>query len=108
MKLLIGGSIRSLLLIKQTNSKILQKALENEEAECPLRDDKLQDSLFNWFTERRVPVSRIEGNLLVLDEVIVTPPFRQDDCLCTNEIVLLRVQKLLALYTDNQPASPTS
>ena len=57
---------------------------------------QLKESLKKWFHESRIPVNENNyGCLLVLNEIVVGPPYRPENCSGTNEVMLWRVQKLL-------------
>lgn len=60
---------------------------------------QLKEALKKWFHESRIPVNENSyGCLLVLNEIVVEPPYRPENCSGTNEVMLWRVQKLLESF----------
>lgn len=104
IKLLIGSSIKAVKILKTTS--VNTRALVSEETNgtpangpsYPRPDDwkQLKDALKRWFHESHIPVTENNyGCLLVLNEIVVGPPYKPENCSGTNEMMLWRVRKLL-------------
>lgn len=62
-----------------------------------------QLSLKSWLEKNRLPVrvsGELDETLTIADVLVVQPPFGPENCICTNEIVLGRIQGLI----KNMPA----
>jgi gem associated protein 6 len=104
IKLVIGNSIKYLKIVKLTSTNARTHSQENNGMQVSgasthqhTEDWKpLKDALKKWFHESRIPVNENSyGCLLVLNEIVVGPPYRPENCSGTNEVMLWRVQKLL-------------
>ena len=101
IKLIIGNSIKFLKIVKLTGSNartMMQEENNGMQAGASSQEDvrQLKESLKKWFHESRIPVNENNyGCLLVLNEIVVGPPYRPENCSGTNEVMLWRVQKLL-------------
>lgn len=104
IKLVIGNSIKFLRILRLAGSN--NRSLMSEENsgmqidgasnQHPEDWKQLKEALKKWFHESRIPVSENNyGCLLVLNEIVVGPPYRPENCSGTNEVMLWRVQKLL-------------
>ncbi|XP_005101201.2 gem-associated protein 6 [Aplysia californica] len=72
-----------------------------------LGEDELQarkEKLKLWLEKNRFPVSvsgHDEQSLSISDALVVRPPYTEQSCLSTNEIILLRVQGLIKNMPDS-------
>lgn len=105
IKLIIGSSIKYLKIVKLTTANTRTPISEENNggmhvagASSQNSEDwkQLKEALKKWFHESRIPVNENNyGCLLVLNEIVVAPPYRPENCSGTNEVMLWRVQKLL-------------
>lgn len=104
IKLIIGSSIKYLKIVKLTSANTRAPISEENNgmhvagASSQSSEDwkQLKEALKKWFHESRIPVNENNyGCLLVLNEIVVGPPYRPENCSGTNEVMLWRVQKLL-------------
>lgn len=103
IKLIIGSSIKFLKIVKLTNTPSRSQStdenpLQTANTNSHLTEDwkQIKEPLKRWFHESRIPVSENSyGCLLVLNEIVIEPPYRPENCSGTNEVMLWRVQKLL-------------
>ncbi|XP_057374346.1 gem-associated protein 6-like [Daphnia carinata] len=100
IKLIIGNSIKYLKVIKMTTTDTRtlpeENGLQGPSSQHSEDWKQLKDALKKWFHESRIPVNENNyGCLLVLNEIVVGPPYRPENCSGTNEVMLWRVQKLL-------------
>lgn len=103
IKLLIGSSIKFLKIVKLTNSSTRSQSSEESTMQMGNTNShqtedwkQLKEPLKQWFQESRIPVSENNyGCLLVLNEIVIEPPYRPENCSGTNQVMLWRVQKLL-------------
>lgn len=103
IKLVIGTSIKCIKILKKTN--VNARSLCEESSNGPTSSgnyqrveelNNLKESLTRWFNESHIPVAENnQGYLLILNEVVVAPPYKPENCSGTNEVILWRVQKLL-------------
>lgn len=56
---------------------------------------KRQKRLKEWLHKNRVPVIEEGVNLKLGDNLVIIPPYGKNQCLCSNEIVLDKIQKLI-------------
>lgn len=100
IKLIIGNSIKYLKIIKMTSTSMRtlpeENGLQGPSSQHSEDWKQLKDALKKWFHESRIPVNENNyGCLSVLNEIVVSPPYRPENCSGTNEVMLWRVQKLL-------------
>jgi gem associated protein 6 len=102
MDIVMGHAVKS-LVISSSNVCTGQEEIfasvsvniDREEAEA--RKKKLK----SWLCKNRIPVEE-DGELLILKDALqIHPPYGKDQCLSGNEIVLGRVQDLIATMPDN-------
>ncbi|CAL8329636.1 unnamed protein product [Merluccius merluccius] len=65
-----------------------------------------REALRGWLQKNRFPVEEVGEELLVAGVLTVRPPYAEQDCLSSNQIVLARVQGLVARMPA--PAGQTS
>lgn len=103
MKLLMGPSIRSIDIISGTSS-IIKSQFEHlfrPAAEEKFTSEELKSrmqKLQSWLEQNRLPVatSGMDGQFLTIaDALTIRPPYTENSCLSTNEIILSRIQALI-------------
>ena len=55
-----------------------------------------REELRGWLQQNRVPVEEVGEDLLVAGVLTVRPPYAEQDCFSSNQMVLARIQGLLA------------
>ncbi|CAG5133660.1 unnamed protein product [Candidula unifasciata] len=103
LKLLIGASVRNVKIISEGTEKVKHKFnhLFRPAENVNLNEEDLiarKLKLKSWLEKHRLPVTLggISGQYLtVADAITVQPPYTEDSCISTNEIVLSRIQGLI-------------
>lgn len=102
IKLVIGTSIKCIKILRKSNVSARSMCEENTgpaQSGNYQRIEELKnvkESLTRWLNESHIPVAENnQGFLLVLNEVVVAPPYKPENCSGANEVILWRVQKLL-------------
>ena len=96
LKLVTGDSVKNLKILQSSN--IDKQLLESANDQEPYRSEdisKKKESLLQFFAESHIPFTSERENLLVLNEVLISPPYTSGNCMCVNEVMLKRVQKLV-------------
>lgn len=72
----------------------------------PLRRDSIsynpeqlnqrKDKLKNWLTQNGLDIEDNDGTLKCQDHVFIEAPYKEENCLCTNVILLERIRNVLA------------
>lgn len=102
MDIIMGHAVKSLVISsadvcidpKEVFSPVSVNISKEEVAQ---RKEKLR----NWLCKNRIPVEE-DGELLRLrDALQIHPPYGKDQCLSGNEIILGRVQDLIATMPDS-------
>ncbi|CAL1536881.1 unnamed protein product [Lymnaea stagnalis] len=103
MKLLMGPSVRSIEVISGTTNMIksqfehlfrpvAEETFTNEEMKIRMQ------RLKSWLEQNRLPVATggMDGQFLTIaDALTIRPPYTENSCLSTNEIILSRIQGLI-------------
>lgn len=55
-----------------------------------------RDNVKRLLQENRFPVVEQNDDLLIEDTVVIQPPYDPENCVCSNSIILDRIQSLLA------------
>jgi len=102
MDIVMGHAVKS-LVISSSNVCTGQEEIfpsvsvniSKEEAEA--RKKKIR----SWLCKNRIPVEENGELLIVKDALQIYPPYGKDQCLSGNEIILGRVQDLIATMPDS-------
>lgn len=103
LKLLVGSSVTDVKIVSEAAEAVNQRfhRLFRPAVAETLSDEQMNVRklrLKSWLEKNRLPVS-LGGDsgqlLLVADAITVQPPYTEDSCLSTNEIVLSRIQGLI-------------
>ncbi|XP_057218437.1 gem-associated protein 6 [Triplophysa rosa] len=70
---------------------------------CPEELQSRRENLRLWLERNRFPVTEDGQDLRVASVLTISAPYRPEDCSCTNEIILARVQSLV----QNKQYAPT-
>jgi len=57
---------------------------------------KRKNAIIKLLADNRFPVTEEEGVLLIEDTVRIEPPYKTENCICLNSIILNRMQALLS------------
>uniref|UniRef100_A0A0B6Z839 AD domain-containing protein n=1 Tax=Arion vulgaris TaxID=1028688 RepID=A0A0B6Z839_9EUPU len=109
LKLLVGASVTDVKIISE-GTEIVKRSFN--QLFRPAIDETLSDEALNarklklkaWFEKNRLPVT-LGGDsqqyLTVAGVITVQPPYTEDSCLSTNEIILSRIQALINNMPDD-------
>lgn len=64
--------------------------------DSPAQIKRRRESVKNWLVKNRLPVSETGDVLSVMDALTIEPPYTAESCRSTNQIVLGRIQGLIA------------
>lgn len=106
MDIVLGHAVKSLVIKSSTvqhepEDLFTSVAVKIKKEEVELRKHKLK----NWLCRNRIPVKE-DGELLrVKDALVIHPPYGKEQCLSGNEIILGRVQTLIATMPEDRPTA---
>jgi len=103
MKIIMRPSVKevSVTLGPDENVKQWFASLFRDKAAVALSAQELmsrRDKLKEWLEKNRIPVSisgQDQQSLSVFEALVIRPPYNENSCLSTNEIILLRVKTLI-------------
>lgn len=108
-ELVLGHAVQSINILeddgvdRSSDMDLLFKPASN----VTLSEEELQrrrERLRSWLTENRFPVEITESRPDVVsvggDTLLIQPPYYPENCLSTNEIILSRIQSLIARMPD--------
>ena len=102
MDIVLGHAVKSIVIksssIQQdSEDPFTSVAVKISKEEVELRKEKLKQ----WLCRNRIPVEE-DGELLKLKDVLeIQPPYGKEQCLSGNEIILGRVQTLIATMPED-------
>ncbi|XP_066603773.1 gem-associated protein 6-like [Prorops nasuta] len=95
LRVILGHTIKNIKVFteEQIIPELFSSALENIPRSVLIeRKNKLKTILIN----NRFPVTERNDTLYIQDIVSIEPPYKFENCICTNSIVLNRIQKILS------------
>ncbi|KAJ8674238.1 hypothetical protein QAD02_005500 [Eretmocerus hayati] len=99
LKIIIGSAIKSIDCC--FDSEILLPDLFAAPS-VRLSEEELKtrkQAVYKLLSDNRFPVKEEEAVLLIEDTVRIEPPYRSENCMCSNSIILKRIQTLLNQVT---------
>lgn len=115
LKLLMGASVTDVKLISDGTEAVKHRFnhLFRPAVDTILNDEELNRRKMNlksWLEKNRLPVA-LGGTgwqyLTVADALTIQPPYTEDSCISTNEIVLSRIQGLIKNMPDEMNCENT-
>jgi len=107
-ELVLGHAVRSIDIIDDgTDHSAHMDLLFKTDSNVTLTEEELRrrrERLRSWLAENRFPVEIKESQPDVVsvggDILLIQPPYYPENCLSTNEIILSRIQSLIAQMPD--------
>lgn len=97
---LLGPAVKEVLLCNETEEKP-PNFHELFKTNQPLFDgqglEERKQKLCKWFEANLLPVEVNADKLIVANAVEILPPYDTESCIASNQIVLVRIQKLINL-----------
>lgn len=103
LRLIPGQSISDVKILDDRYSDQYRKAIDqilaSDQGSITKEDEKSiadrKEKVKRWLAKNRIPIEETPESIRVFDAVEIRSPFDIDSCLCTNEVVLARVRKVL-------------
>lgn len=102
MDIVMGHAVKSLVIsssnVCTSQGEIFPSVSVNISKE---EEEARKKKIRSWLCKNRIPVEENGELLIVKDALQIYPPYGKDQCLSGNEIILGRVQDLIATMPDN-------
>ncbi|KAK2576021.1 hypothetical protein KPH14_007373 [Odynerus spinipes] len=95
LQLVFGHAIKEIEYTTKTKTHI-PELFQNSTDQFSLSDlTKKKNIVKQHLLENRFPVTDVNDILYIEDSVSIKPPYTADHCVCTNSIILSRIQNIL-------------
>ncbi|KAK9501986.1 hypothetical protein O3M35_012602 [Rhynocoris fuscipes] len=92
VEFVFGHAVQNIELIG--DSDFIPKLFE-ERLDPNIDLNQKRENLKKWLNKNMIPVEICDDKLIFGDVLTIVPPYELENCLCTNEIVLGNIQKLI-------------
>ncbi|XP_070841166.1 gem-associated protein 6 [Chaetodon trifascialis] len=114
VQVVMGHAVEEVQVLQEADEKTTERL---QTSFLPARTARLdleelrrrKEGVRRWLEKNRVPVSEEGDDLRVAGVLTITAPYRPEDCLSANQIILDRIQKLIQIqshHPDNDPDIP--
>lgn len=101
--IIVNGQLVTNIVLKEAPSEFIHKSLCCEKIKETVDLQSAKTHLYKWLRRNMLPVEDIDDVLYVHNgHVIITPPYKSENCISSNSIILGRIQHLV----QNIPKEP--
>ncbi|XP_077286180.1 gem-associated protein 6-like [Arctopsyche grandis] len=95
-KIVVGFSIRDITIKDPPPDRVHRVFISNEKSLDQTDIQSIKSKTHSWLLRNLLPVKEVDDKLHVHDgHVIISPPYKPENCTSSNSIVLGRIQHLL-------------
>ncbi|XP_024081615.1 gem-associated protein 6-like [Cimex lectularius] len=90
LDLVLGHVITGMEIVGNAEAEELFKCKDTSKI-----NEEVKNNLKSWLESNLIPIEDDGVNLKCCSVLTITPPYSWESCLCTNEIVLCRIQQII-------------
>lgn len=95
LQIVFGHAIQNIELISQAETHLPELFQTSTDKFSPSDLKKRKNIVKQYLLENRFPVTDVNDILYIEDSVSIKPPYDAEHCICTNSIILSRIQNIL-------------
>ncbi|KZC13708.1 Gem-associated protein 6 [Dufourea novaeangliae] len=96
LKIILGHAIRNIEICSDKTCELRELFMNRPTCMPRSALDERKNAVVKMLRENRFPVTEKNDILMIADVLSINPPYKPNDCICANSIILGRIQHLLS------------